>query len=165
MSHSEGNSDRVVLGIGIFKLVKAIALVIIGVASVLGFAESWIEEAAARLAWAGAFPGSETLRHGVADLMAVNERTIRHVGYAALGYALVFATEGTGLLLRKPWAEWLVVGVTASFIPLEIYELHHRFGPGKLVALAANVAIAIYLAWDRLRSPATARPASPAART
>jgi uncharacterized membrane protein (DUF2068 family) len=163
MSHSAGRGGRAVFLIGLFKLVKATVLVIVGVAGVLGAAEVWLDNAAARLAWAGAFPGRETLRHGIAGLLAVDEKTIRHVGYAAIGYAAVFGVEGTALLLRKSWAEWLVVGVTASFIPLEVYELHHRFGVGKLVALAVNVAIAAYLAWDRLRSTAAARPVSPAA--
>jgi uncharacterized membrane protein (DUF2068 family) len=53
-------------------------------------------------------------------------------------------------LLRRRWAEWLTVFVTASFIPLELYELSRRFGPGKLVALVLNVAIALYLVWRRL---------------
>jgi uncharacterized membrane protein (DUF2068 family) len=153
-------SNGLVLAIGIFKMVKAIGLIILGVASVLGAAETWLEEAAARLAWTGAFPGRETLRHALANMLAVDEKTVRHVGYAALGYAVVFAVEGTGLLLRKPWAEWLVVGVTASFIPLELYELHHEPSVGKVAALVVNVAIAVYLAWDRMHSTAGARPAS-----
>ena len=163
MGHSSGSGGRIVFAIGLFKLAKAIILVVLGVASILVVAEGWVEEAATRLAWTGAFPGRETLRHGLTNLLAVNERTFRHVGYAALGYAAVFTVEGVGLLLRKSWAEWLVVAVTASFIPVEIYELHHRFGAGKVVALVVNIAIAVYLAWDRLRSTAAARRASPAA--
>jgi uncharacterized membrane protein (DUF2068 family) len=148
--HAQG-SDGVAFGIGVFKLVKATVLIAIGVASLMGVAESWIEEAAQRIAWSGAFPGRATLRLAVADLMSVDEETIRRVGIAALCYAAVFATEGAGLVLRKRWAEWLVVGVTASFIPLEVYELWHRFGVGKLVALALNVAIGGYLLWERVR--------------
>ena len=34
-----------------------------------------------------------------------------------------FFDEGVSLLLRKRWAEYFTVIVTASFIPLEIYEL------------------------------------------
>jgi uncharacterized membrane protein (DUF2068 family) len=43
------------------------------------------------------------------------------------------------------WAEWLTVGVTASLIPFEIYELVSHATLGKVLALIANVAIVIYL--------------------
>lgn len=67
------------------------------------------------------------------------------IGSVALGYAAIFATEGTGLWLRKHWAEWFTVVATGSLIPFEIYEMIHKFSPLKLGALMANVAIVIYL--------------------
>lgn len=67
------------------------------------------------------------------------------IGSVALGYAAIFATEGTGLWLRKHWAEWFTVVATGSLIPFEIYEMLHKFSPLKLGALLANVAIVIYL--------------------
>jgi uncharacterized membrane protein (DUF2068 family) len=36
--------------------------------------------------------------------------------------------------------------ITAVFIPLEIYELFHRFTPIRCGVLLANVAIVLYLA-------------------
>jgi uncharacterized membrane protein (DUF2068 family) len=67
------------------------------------------------------------------------------IGIVALVYAAIFATEGTGLWLRKHWAEWFTVIATGSLIPVEIYEVFHRFGWLKLGALIANVAIVLYL--------------------
>jgi len=46
------------------------------------------------------------------------------------------------------------VVVTASFIPFEIWELTRRPGGGKVVALAVNAAIVVYLAWRRVRAEA-----------
>src|ERR1700744_509745 len=43
-----------------------------------------------------------------------------------LFYAAVFAVEGIGLWMEKRWAEWLTVVVTASLIPLEVWEMFHR---------------------------------------
>jgi uncharacterized membrane protein (DUF2068 family) len=159
MGSSRPRRERVVLAIGVFKLVKATLLVGLGIASLVGLTEDLAERIAHALKWSGAFPGRATMRHLFARLLSLDERTLREVGIAALGYAAVFTVEGVGLLSKKHWAEWVVVGVTASFIPLEIYELQHRFGAGKLVALALNVAIAIYLAWDRLHAaPASVTP-------
>ncbi|AHX12107.1 membrane protein [Dyella jiangningensis] len=67
------------------------------------------------------------------------------VGLVAIGYAAIFATEGTGLWLRKHWAEWFTVIATGSLIPLELYEVFHHFTWLKLVALLGNIAIVVYL--------------------
>jgi uncharacterized membrane protein (DUF2068 family) len=67
------------------------------------------------------------------------------VGIVALAYAAIFATEGTGLWLRKHWAEWFTVVATGSLVPVEVYEVFHKFNGLKLIALIGNVAIVVYL--------------------
>jgi uncharacterized membrane protein (DUF2068 family) len=67
------------------------------------------------------------------------------IGIVALAYAAIFATEGTGLWLRKHWAEWFTVIATGSLIPVEVYEVLMRFNWLKLAALIGNVAIVVYL--------------------
>lgn len=67
------------------------------------------------------------------------------VGLVALGYAVLFGIEGVGLLLGKYWAEWFTVIITASLIPLELYETLHHFGWLKFAALVGNVVIVVYL--------------------
>ena len=63
-------------------------------------------------------------------------------------YTSVLLTEGIGLCLRKIWAEWLTVTVTASLIPFELWQLafgrHNPFAV--LGATALNVVIVGYLA-------------------
>ncbi|WP_233843486.1 DUF2127 domain-containing protein [Dyella sp. 2HG41-7] len=67
------------------------------------------------------------------------------IGIVALGYAAIFATEGIGLWLRKHWAEWFTVIATGSLIPVEIYEVFHKFNWLKLGALIGNIVIVVYL--------------------
>jgi uncharacterized membrane protein (DUF2068 family) len=67
------------------------------------------------------------------------------IGVGAGIYALVLATQAWGLHRRWVWAEWLVVGVTAAVIPVEIYFLAIGPSRGKVFALVANVAIVLYL--------------------
>jgi uncharacterized membrane protein (DUF2068 family) len=62
-----------------------------------------------------------------------------------LAYAAVFAIEGIGLWMRQRWAEWLTTIITASLIPLELWELFDRPNVGKAAVLIANVAIVIIL--------------------
>jgi uncharacterized membrane protein (DUF2068 family) len=87
----------------------------------------------------------------VGKLGALDEATAEKFGVIALAYAAVFVVEGIGLLCKKRWAEWMTVGVTASFVPVEVYELVKHFAAGKVVALALNIAIVIYLIWHRTR--------------
>jgi uncharacterized membrane protein (DUF2068 family) len=35
--------------------------------------------------------------------------------------------EGGGLMFRASWAGYLAIGESAFFVPIEIYELMHRF--------------------------------------
>jgi uncharacterized membrane protein (DUF2068 family) len=57
-------------------------------------------------------------------------------------YAGLFATEGSGLLLRKRWAEYFTIVTTSGLIPLEVFELVRHFTVTKLVVLIVNVLIA-----------------------
>ncbi len=41
-------------------------------------------------------------------------------------YGVLFAIEGFGLLARKRWAEYFTVIMTATGIPIELYEIFHR---------------------------------------
>jgi uncharacterized membrane protein (DUF2068 family) len=59
----------------------------------------------------------------------------------------VFAVEGVGLWLQRRWAEWLTVVVTASLIPLELWELVHKPSVGASLVLLANCLIVGYLVW------------------
>ena len=59
--------------------------------------------------------------------------------------AALFFTEGTGLWLRKRWAEWMTVILTSTLVPVEIYEIWRHPTWIKVLVLAINVGIVIYL--------------------
>ncbi len=144
--------DRLVVAIGVFKLVKSGLLLTLGLGWLLGMARGGSLVRAA--GWTGALAGHHAVRGVLARLASMDDRLMRELAIAALIYAAVFAVEGVGLILRKRWAEWLTVVVTASFIPIEVYELMRRPGVGKIVAIAVNVAIVAYLAWRRATADA-----------
>jgi uncharacterized membrane protein (DUF2068 family) len=60
-------------------------------------------------------------------------------------YAGVLLTEGVGLWLRQRWAEYFTVIVTASFVPLELYEIVRHVTVTRVIVLAVNLAIVGYL--------------------
>jgi uncharacterized membrane protein (DUF2068 family) len=143
-------SGLVVRLIGAFKLLKASILIGLCVGGALGRSDQLIRAIERAVLWAGLFPGHRQLHRTLEHLRHVDHATARKFGAAALAYAVVFVVEGMGLLLGKRWAEWLTVGVTASFVPVEVYELIEHFSAGKVAALVVNLAIVVYLVVRRL---------------
>jgi len=66
-------------------------------------------------------------------------------GWAAFLYAALYTAEGIGLFLRKHWAEYLVVIVTGSLLPIEVYELYVKLAWWKFGLLVGNLLIVAYL--------------------
>lgn len=91
-------------------------------------------------------PQQDLARRSVAWLLGLPGGHARALAGGTLLYALLFAVEGTGLLWKKRWAEWLTVVATGSFVPLEVWEVTHRPGTGKAIVLAVNVAVVWFLA-------------------
>ena len=70
------------------------------------------------------------------------------IAVGCFGYASVFVVEAVGLWLRKRWAEYLTIVVTASLLPFEVIELSHRVSVGKVLALVVNLLVLGYLVWN-----------------
>jgi uncharacterized membrane protein (DUF2068 family) len=64
-------------------------------------------------------------------------------------YGLLEGFEGVGLLLKRRWAEYLVLVATAGFLPLEIDEVIRKVTLFKVGALLLNTAICAYLIWRK----------------
>lgn len=91
-------------------------------------------------------------------LTKVDETKLRELSVGTFFYSALFFTEGTGLALRKRWAEYLTIISTSSLLPLEIYELLGRASVAKFVLLLVNIAVVAYLVYELRRSRSPARP-------
>ncbi len=126
------------LGKGILFLILAF--------SVLGFLHKDIDAIVAN--WIDAAGGSlenDNVAALLARLDVVTDGQLKALSAVTFVLGTVFVTEGVGLFFKKRWAEYLTVVVTASFIPLEIFESFRHFGPLKLVLLAINSLMVWYL--------------------
>ena len=95
--------------------------------------------------FAGVDHDSHHLHQLVAKVAGVSAKQLATIGFGSFVYAALFAVEGVGLLMKKRWAEYLTICITISFIPLEIYEILHHDSTAKIVMLALNVIVAVYL--------------------
>jgi uncharacterized membrane protein (DUF2068 family) len=90
----------------------------------------------------------------LAKLGLVDDHHLKEFVSLAAIYALLHLVEGTGLLLRKRWAEYLTVIATGSFVPMEIYEIFRHCTISRIGLLIANLAILAYLTWVIRQKPA-----------
>jgi uncharacterized membrane protein (DUF2068 family) len=141
----KSSGDRLIRMIAVFKFVKAGLLIALGVGVFrlvhkdLGrVLEHWCE--VLRLD-----PGSHFVNVALERAMHASPAQIKKLGLGSFLYAGLFLAEGTGLWLRKRWGEWLTVIMTSSLVPVEIYEIYRRPSYVKVVVLALNVAIVVYL--------------------
>ncbi len=133
--------------IAVYKLCKVIILLLAAYGEVR-LHDSTIT--AKLLSWAANRP--QGLEHDIvtrllALLSGLSESRVHAFRIVTLTYAAVFAVEGVGLWMQKRWAEWLTSIITASLVPLELWELFHRPSLGIVLVLIANVLIAGYLFW------------------
>jgi uncharacterized membrane protein (DUF2068 family) len=147
-SHSRG-----LLLIAAFKLFKGFALLAVGIGAL-----HLLHRDMASVAdqWINAFrvdPHNRYIHWLLTKFSSVDDRKLRELSAGTFIYAAVFLTEGTGLAFRKRWAEYFTTITTASFLPLEIYELIHHATIAKAVALTLNIAVLVYLIWELRRHP------------
>lgn len=147
----------VLIAIAVFKLVKAALLIAIGVGALRlvhdGDAEGTLRGLVNDLRMD---PNDRLFNHAISRLSGLDHRKLEELGIGTFVYAGVFLVEGTGLALRKHWAEYLTTIVTGSFIPLEVYEMIRKPSVPKAIGILVNVAIVVYLV-GRLRREHRAR--------
>jgi uncharacterized membrane protein (DUF2068 family) len=136
---------RVVRLIALFKLLKGILLIAVGVAAlkllhtdIASMVEDW-----ARLL--GFLQNSRFLGRALSAAAALTPDRVRDVIVGSFLYGGLFLLEGIGLWLLKRWAMWFTVIITASFLPIEIYEFAYHSSAGKFALLAINLALVGYL--------------------
>ena len=129
--------------------IKGLALVIVGIyvlahvrSGLGGLANTLIEEF--NLA-----SGSSFLRHWLYQLVlrftGISHNSLLALSIGSIVYGLIEGSESIGLMLRRRWAEYLVVLATAFFIPVEVIELAGHPTIVKAVTFILNVVVVVYL--------------------
>jgi uncharacterized membrane protein (DUF2068 family) len=146
-SHVQPSSrSRILLRtIAVFKFVKALLLAMAGAGvlhlvhrDVASLAEDLVERF-------NLDPGKPYVAHALARVANVTPRQLHEIGIVAFIYAGLFLLEGIGLWSLKRWGEWVCVVITASLLPVEIYESLHHPTVLRVAVLLMNAAIVVYL--------------------
>lgn len=152
----KASRDRGLFLIGIFKLLKSAFFFCIGLGAI-HLMDKDLGDEVMRLAHALRFdPESRVVALILDKVDLIDASRLRQIGFATFAYSALALTEGVGLLLERPWAEYLTLGLTISFLPWELFELARRPDWLRLGLLLLNLAVLWYLVWllkrKRLRS-------------
>ena len=146
--------NRIILAIVIFKFIKGALLIAIALGAqhlvnrgVGDFTERLVDSFRVD-------PDNRFIHLLLAKLSVLDAKRLKELSIGSFFYAAIVLTEGTGLALHKRWAEYFTILVTASFLPLELYELAHKVTPIKIVVLVINLAIVVYLISRLRKKPA-----------
>lgn len=148
MPSARGGSkhDPWLILIGLFKLLKGVSLLVIGFGllkllhrNVADVTQHWIEVLRVD-------PDNRFIHRALLKIFNVTPKQLKELSAGTFIYAAVFLTEGTGLVTRKHWAEYMTLISTGLFIPLEVYEIYHHFTLLKLGVTVINALIVWYLA-------------------
>ena len=138
--------DGALLVIAIFKFIKGAVLLTLAFGALSFFlhkdvaseVEHWVDQLRID-------PNNQVIGALLNKLQLVHTKELKELSALGATYAALFLTEGTGLLFRKRWAEWLTIVATSSLMPLELYELSKTFTAIRLVALLVNATVVAYL--------------------
>jgi uncharacterized membrane protein (DUF2068 family) len=75
----------------------------------------------------------------------LDERLLKRIVEIFFIYAGLDLVEGIGLYLEKTWAEYLTLAITASFLPLEVYEVFNKLTLIRAGLLVINALVFLYL--------------------
>jgi uncharacterized membrane protein (DUF2068 family) len=150
----QGDRAGVLRLIAVFKLLKALLLMAVGLGAlklldpaVAAHAEAWLH---------GLAMGSDrrAMQGVLVFVSRLTPERLEALGIGAFLYGALFATEGIGLWLEKRWAEYLTVIATGSFVPFEVYELARHATLPRVAALVLNLAVVAYLIYHLRRRSA-----------
>jgi len=75
----------------------------------------------------------------------VNDHMLRRISEVFFIYAALSLVEGIGLYLERVWAEYVTLIITASFLPLELFEVVQRLTWIRAGLLVINTLVLLYL--------------------
>lgn len=139
--------------IAAFKLLKAAALIAVGIGALRLLHK---DVAAVVEHWINIFrvdPHNHFIDLLLTRLEILDDRRLKELSVGTFGYAAIFLVEGVGLAFRKRWAEYFTIITTSSLLPVEIYEVVRRVSFGRCFALFVNVAIVAYLIYELRHYP------------
>ncbi len=141
------HSSRGLWLIAVFKLLKGLALLAIGIGAlkllhkdVASEVERWVKVNYLRVD-----PQNYYIHKLLAKVGLLNDRKLKELSVGTFFYSALLLTEGVGLAFKQRWAEYFTIITTASLLPLEVFEIARRLSFARIALFLVNIAIVVYL--------------------
>jgi uncharacterized membrane protein (DUF2068 family) len=143
----DGGQDRSRLlpVLAVERVIRAALLIGVGLIVLTHAHADWADLARRFVGRVGLDPSRNETGRLISHLAGLGPRQAQRDGAIAIGYGVLEAVEGYGLLRRRLWAEYLTVVATALLFIPEIQELLKHVTGLKIGALLLNVVIVVYL--------------------
>lgn len=144
---NRASHHRWLIVIGILKLAKAALFAAMGF-GVIKLLHKDVADILMRAAIALRFdPENRAVNLILEKAALLSSHRLKLISFVLLLYAVVDVIEGVGLILKKTWAEYLTLILTASFLPWEFYQIARRVTTLKVGLTVINVVVVAYLAY------------------
>jgi uncharacterized membrane protein (DUF2068 family) len=149
---SKNSGPKGLLYIAAFKILKGLMLLAIAIGALHLLHKDVDASVAQWINFLRVDPENIFIHRLLERLSIIDDHRLKELSIGTFLFSAVSLTEGIGLALRKRWAEFFTTIITASFIPLELWEIHRHATVPKLVLLLINLAVLVYLIRELYRT-------------
>jgi uncharacterized membrane protein (DUF2068 family) len=137
--------DKWLVVIGALKLCEAALFIALGVGVLRMLHKDLVDELTRLLIALHSDPEGRFSSLLLDKVALLDPHRLKEISAAIFAHAGLDILEGAGLVLRKTWAEFVTVAISAFFLPFEFMALAHRVTLIRVGVTAGNVAVVIYL--------------------
>lgn len=137
--------DRWVIAIGALKMIEALLCILLGIGAIKLLHKDLVDVATRIITALRLDPEGRFVNLFLDKIALISPHQLKQISVGIFFYAGLHTLEGIGLVLRKKWAEYVTLILTASFLPWEFFELIRHFTPIKVVLTLINVVVVMFL--------------------
>lgn len=139
--------DRWLVVIGAFKLAEAVLFALIGVGVIRIMHHGLVDELTRLVVALHRDPEGRFASLLLDKAALLDSHRLKEISAAAFAHSALDIVEGAGLVLRQVWAEFITLGVSVLFLPLEVFALARHATWIKAAIFVANLVVVVYLAF------------------
>jgi len=137
--------DRWLVVIGALKLAEAALFIALGVGVLRMLHKDLVDELIHLMVALHSDPEGRFASLLLDKVALLDPHRLKQISAAIFAHAGLDILEGTGLVLRKTWAEFVTVVVSGFFLPFEFMALARHVTWIRVGVTAVNVAVVVYL--------------------
>jgi uncharacterized membrane protein (DUF2068 family) len=142
---SISSSERWIMAIGIWKLLEAALFIVLGIGALKLLHKDLVDVVTRFVIDLGRDPEGHFVNILLEKVALIDPHRLKQISLAIFAGAALHLLEGIGLVMRKIWAEYVTLVLTASFLPWELFEILRHVTWLKIVLTILNFAVVVYL--------------------